>query len=74
MRIAAAVAITLGLASCSPPPPRDVAYFADHPDAATKVIATCTAGGRSTECANAQAAQARIKAKARMERYRKGFE
>ncbi|WP_421937321.1 EexN family lipoprotein [Phenylobacterium sp.] len=74
MRVAAGAAVALGLAACNPPPPRDVSYFVDHPDETTKLIAACTASGRSHECDNAQTAQARITAKARMERYRKGFE
>lgn len=74
MKGAAVMAVALGLASCGPPPPRDAAYFVNHPDEMGKVVATCTAGGRSNECANAQTADARIRAEARMERYRKGIE
>lgn len=71
--IARLLVLGLCLAACSPAP-RDVSWFEAHPEAAERVLEQCAAGRRSTECENARAALGRIKAKARMERYRQGFE
>jgi len=62
------------LCGCSPPPPRDSAWFESHPAEAAKVADACATGARSNECENARTAIARLKANARMERYRKGFQ
>ena len=67
------ISLGLALASCDPPP-RDVAYFEAHVEEAQRVLANCAGGTRSPECANARTAIGRLKAKARKERYRKGFE
>lgn len=70
-----AVLFVLGcaVAGCDAPP-RDVAYFAAHADEARHVLSNCAAGDRSRECENARAALGQLKAQARKERYRKGFE
>lgn len=66
--------LLLALSACSPPPPRDVAFFEKNPAEAERISKACAAGERSNECVNAQAGLEHQKAKARMERYRKGFE
>lgn len=68
------VVLLLTMSACSPPPPRDVAFFEKNPAEAERVSRACAAGERTNECPNAQAGLAHQKAKARMERYRKGFE
>lgn len=71
--IRTAVLLALCLAACNPTP-RDASWFESNPDAAKQVVARCTAGARESECENARTALNRIKANARMERYRQGFE
>lgn len=71
--IRALISISLCLAACSPTP-RDVSWFETNPDAAKRVVERCAAGAPDTECENAHTALNRIKANARMERYRQGFE
>ncbi|TAJ71720.1 MAG: hypothetical protein EPO51_11355 [Phenylobacterium sp.] len=71
--IRSVVLLGLCLAACSPTP-RDVSWFETNPEAAKKVVERCAAGARDTECENARAALNRVKANARMERYRQGFE
>lgn len=68
------VALILALSACSPPPPRDVAFFERNPAEAERIAKACAAGERTDECVNAQAGLEHQKAKARMERHRKGFE
>ena len=70
----ATLAIFLAVAACGSPPPRDITWFEAHPRQAAEVLQRCGAGARSSECENARAAIGRLKASARMERYRKGFE
>ncbi|MEW5687699.1 MAG: EexN family lipoprotein [Pseudomonadota bacterium] len=65
--------VLIGLAACSPEP-RDPSWFEANPAEAKKVVEACAAGARSNECENARTGLARVKANARMERYRKGFE
>ena len=61
------------LAACSPQP-RSASYFEAHQDETAKVLADCTAGThRGEECANAQAADAKLKSNARMKLYKSGF-
>jgi hypothetical protein len=62
------------LCGCISPPPRDTAWFESHPDDAARVVGACTTGAGSNECENARTAIAHLKSKARMERYRKGFQ
>jgi hypothetical protein len=62
------------VSACSSPPPRDIAFFEKHAAEAERVARSCEAGERSNECANAQAGLARLRTKARLERYRKGFQ
>lgn len=66
--------LALLIASCSPPPPRDAAWFEAHADEAKLVVDKCAAGERSNECENARTGLSRIKGAARMERYRQAFE
>lgn len=66
--------VLLALAACSPPPPRDITYFERNPAEAERVAKVCAAGERNSECSNAQGALARLRTKARLERYRRGFE
>lgn len=68
------VVLLLTMSACSPPPPRDAAFFEENPAEAERVSKACAAGQRTNECLNAQAGLEHQKAKARMERYRKGFE
>ena len=70
----ALVPLILALSACSPAPPRDVAFFEKNPAMADRVSKACAAGARTNECVNAQAALERLRTKARMERYRRGFE
>lgn len=72
MKYAAAV-LMLVLGACSREP-RDVSWFEANPAEAEKVVAACATGARSNECENARTGLSRVKANARMERYRKGFE
>ena len=68
--VAACIAL---LAACSPQP-RSASYFEAHQDETAKVLADCTAGThRGEECANAQAADAKLKSNARMKLYKSGF-
>lgn len=68
------IAIFVVLYGCGAPPPRDSVWFESHPADAAKVVEACTTGARSSECENARAATARRKSKARVERYRRGFQ
>lgn len=68
------IALTVILAGCGSPPPRDFTWFEAHPNEASRVANACTTGARSNECGNARTAIARLKSKARVGRYRKGFE
>lgn len=67
------ISAALLLAACSPTP-RDVTWFEAHPDDAKKTLAQCADGARSPDCENARTALNRMKASARKERYRQGFE
>lgn len=67
------ISISVCLAACSPAP-RDVSWFEANPEAARKILARCATGTSETECENARTALNRVKASARKERYRKGFE
>ena len=73
MRRCFVVIVLIGIAGCNPAP-RDISWFEANPQEAEKVIASCAAGARSNECENARTGLSRVKARARMERYRKGFE
>jgi len=66
--------VAILLASCSPPPARDAAWFEAHADQAKLVVEQCVAGERSNECENARTGLSRAKGAARMERYRQAFE
>jgi len=66
--------LLLALSACGPPPPRAVAFFEGNPAEAERVSKVCAAGERTNECVNAQAGLEHQKTKARMERYRRGFE
>lgn len=70
----AVIAVCVLLCACGKPPPRDSTWFEAHPDEAAKVVDSCESGERSNECENARTAIARLKSKARMELYRKGFQ
>ncbi|WP_296595589.1 EexN family lipoprotein [Phenylobacterium sp.] len=67
------ISVALLLAACDPAP-RDVTWFEAHPDDAKKTLAQCAEGARNAECENARSALNRLKANARKERYRQGFE
>jgi hypothetical protein len=66
--------LLVSLVACSRPLPRDITYFETNPAEAERVAKACAAGERNPECSNAQGALARLRTKARLERYRKGFE
>ena len=69
---AASIAIAL-LSACSPAP-RDAAWFEANPQVAERVVEGCHAGDRSLECENARRGLSKARSKARLERYRRGFE
>lgn len=61
------------VAACQPQP-RSAAYFEAHPGEAAEIILACAKGAkRSGECAAAREGDAALRAKARMELFRKGF-
>lgn len=73
MRFAVLALFTL-VAACEPQP-RSAAYFEGHPTEAARVISACTRGAqRGRECDAAREGEAAIKAKARLELFRKGFQ
>ena len=67
--------LALLLLSACQRPPRTAAYFEGHPDEAASVAGSCLAEHQdSPDCRAAIAAKTSIARKARMERYRRGFE
>jgi len=61
------------LAACTPQP-RSESYFEAHPAETARVSNACVSGERrGAECNAARAAEARFKANARLQAYRKGF-
>lgn len=61
------------LAACSQP--RSVSYFEALPEETARVVQACRAGSHpGRECENALVAEAAIKAKAREDLFRRGFE
>lgn len=64
-----------GLVAACQPEPRSATYFEAHPEETARVLAACKAGSqRGPECEAARAGEAAIKANARQELFRKGFE
>lgn len=70
----AAGAVVLGLAGCQPAP-RAASWFEAHPQETAAVVTACARGNhRGTECENARAAEAALRAKALQDLFRRGFE
>jgi predicted naringenin-chalcone synthase len=73
MRTALALTALACLAACTAAA-RSESYFEAHPDEAAQVLSACTSGThRGAECHTARAADARLKADARMRSYGKAF-
>ena len=65
--------ICVGAAGCSAQP-RSASFFAEHLDAAKRVIADCRSGAhRGSECENAQAGLMAAARDARMREFHKAF-
>jgi hypothetical protein len=72
MRTTPLVATLVFLAACAPAP-RSEAYFEAHPDETAQVLGAWLGGDHlGAECDAARAADARRKAGARVQSYRKG--
>jgi hypothetical protein len=68
------LAVALVASGCQAQP-RSASYFEAHPEETATVLADCARGAhRGQECGNARAADGAIKAKARQELFRKGFQ
>lgn len=67
-------AFAAALAGCQPAP-RAVSWFEAHPKETAAVVAACARGAhRGAECDNARTADGTLKAKARQDLFRRGFE
>ncbi|MCR5879667.1 EexN family lipoprotein [Phenylobacterium sp. J367] len=61
----------LAAAGCSPLP-RDISWFAVHPEEAQRVVTACASGAQFTDCENARVGLGRAKSLSRETRYRSG--